>query len=318
MKAAVVTTLGQPPVYQDFDLPSAAPGQQRVRVTASALSQLARAKALGKHYSSSNSLPLVAGVDGVGVLENGQRVYFFGPIAPGGALAEYTLVPAENCVPLPDDLDDVTAAAIAIPGMSCWAALVERAQFVQGETVLVNGATGASGRLAVQVARHLGARKIIATGRNPAALAWLRSAGADVTVTLDQSEDALSQALAPHFAAGVDVVLDYLWGASARAALISAAQSLPDGKPLRFVQIGSISAAEISLPAAVLRSTAISLLGSGIGSVPLPRLLHVVAQVLQATVPAQLQVNAEAVPLAQLAEYWDRADSQLRTVFVPG
>ncbi|GAB7126973.1 zinc-binding alcohol dehydrogenase family protein [Silvimonas sp. JCM 19000] len=318
MHAAVVSTLGQPPVYQDFATPLAAPGQQRVRVTASALSQLARAKAMGKHYSSGSALPFVAGVDGVGVLDDGQRVYFFGPLAPYGTLAEYTLVAPEHCVPLPEGLDDVSAAAIAIPGMSCWAALVERAQFVKGETVLVNGATGASGRLAVQIARYLGAARIIATGRNPAALEWLRRAGADVTISLEQDADALAQALAPHFAAGVDVVLDYLWGPSARAALVSAAQNLPDGKALRFVQIGAISAAEISLPAAVLRSSAITLLGSGIGSVPLARLLQVVAQVLQAVQPAQLQVHAQAVPLAQLARYWDDADSQLRTVFVPG
>ncbi|GGP27949.1 quinone oxidoreductase family protein [Silvimonas amylolytica] len=315
MKAAVVTAAGQLPVFTDFEQPIAKEGQYLVRVAASALSQLARAKASGTHYSSHAVFPFVAGVDGVGRLENGQRVYFFSPQPPFGALAEYTVVDAMQCVPVPDDLDDITAAAAAIPGMSCWAALVERAGFIKGETVLVNGATGASGRLAVQIARYLGAGKIIVTGRNPVALEWLRSAGADVVISLDQSEDPLSAALAPHFAAGVDVVLDYLWGPSARVALITAAKNLPEGRQLRFVQIGSMSGAEISLPAAVLRATAIQLMGSGIGSVPLPRLLHVVKQVLAAVIPAQLQVKTQAVPLAELAGHWAQADSQLRTVF---
>ncbi len=318
MKAAVVTAAGQLPVFADFEKPVAATGQQIVRVAASALSQLTRAKAAGTHYSSHGVFPFVAGVDGVGRLEDGQRVYFFAPQAPFGALGEYTVVDAAQCVPVPDELDDVTAAAAAIPGMSCWAALVERAGFVKGETVLVNGATGASGRLAVQIARYLGASKIIATGRNPAALNWLQAAGADVVVPLDQPEDALAAALAPHFAAGVDVVLDYLWGASARAPLVTAAKHLPEGQQMRFVQIGSISGAEISLPAAVLRATAINLMGSGIGSVPMPRLLQVVRQVLQAVIPAGLEVKTQAVPLAQLAEHWGAADSQVRTVFTMG
>ncbi|MBB5190883.1 NADPH2:quinone reductase [Silvimonas terrae] len=315
MKAAVVTAAGQLPVFAEFEKPVAAAGQQIVHVAASALSQLTRAKAAGTHYSSHGVFPFVAGVDGVGRLENGQRVYFFAPQAPFGAMGEYSVVDAAQCVPVPDELDDVTAAAAAIPGMSCWAALVERAGFVKGETVLVNGATGASGRLAVQIARYLGAGKIIATGRNPAALGWLQSAGADVVIPLDQAEDTLSAALVPHLAAGVDVVLDYLWGPSARTLLVSAAKHLPEGQQMRFVQIGSISGAEISLPAAVLRATAINLMGSGIGSVPLPRLLHVVGQVLQAVIPAGLEVKTQAVPLAQLADHWGAADSQLRTVF---
>jgi NADPH:quinone reductase-like Zn-dependent oxidoreductase len=315
MKAAVVTAAGQPPAFADFENPVAATGQQRIRVAASALSQLARARAAGTHYSSHGVFPFVAGVDGVGRLDNGQRVYFFSPQAPFGALGEYTVVDAAQCVPVPDDLDDVTAAAAAIPGMSCWAALVERACFVKGETVLVNGASGASGRLAVQIARYLGAGKIIATGRNPAALDWLKTVGADVVISLDQTDDALTAALAPHLAAGVDVVLDYLWGSSARNILITAAKNLPEGQQMRFVQIGSMSGAEISLPAAVLRATAINLMGSGIGSVSLPRLLQVVGQVLQAVTPAGLEVKTHAVPLAQLADYWGQADSQVRTVF---
>ncbi len=184
MKAVIVKAAGQLPVYGDFDSPVTLAGHRLINVNASSLSQITRAKASGSHYSSTGIFPFVAGLDGTGHLEDGQRVYFFGPKAPFGAMAERTLVPETNCVPLPDALDDVTAAAIAIPGMSSWAALIERARFVPGETVLVNGATGASGRLAVQIAKYLGAGRVIATGRNAASLESLKPAGADVTISL--------------------------------------------------------------------------------------------------------------------------------------
>ncbi|MCG0582571.1 zinc-binding alcohol dehydrogenase family protein, partial [Burkholderia cenocepacia] len=213
MKAAVVEGAGQRPVHTEFEPPSAMPGHSLIDVTASALSRIAQGRAAGTHYSSVGAYPFVVGVDGVGRLDDGRRVYFFGAPAPFGAMAERTIAPDTQCVPLPDALDDVTAAAIAIPGMSSWAALTERARFVAGETVLVNGATGTSGRLAVRIAKHLGAAKVIATGRNAAALQALLSAGADAAVSLQQDDVHLARALEPHFRAGVDVVLDYLWGA---------------------------------------------------------------------------------------------------------
>ncbi|WP_118178687.1 quinone oxidoreductase family protein [Paraburkholderia phosphatilytica] len=318
MKAAVVKSADEPPVYADFDEPVDAVGHRLIDVSASALSRVARAKAAGTHYSSKGTFPFVAGVDGAGRLEDGQRVYFFGPRPPFGAMAECTLVPAEHCIALPDAIDDATAAAIAIPAMSSWAALTERAKFAAGETVLINGATGASGRLAVQIAKHLGAKKVIATGRNEATLASLQRMGADVTIPLVQDEGNLYRAFEQQFREGVDVVLDYLWGPSARALLIAAAKATTDGHAVRFVQIGSIGGDEIALPGAVLRATAITLMGSGIGSVPLPRLLHVMSEVMHAVVPAGLQIPTEALPLAEIGEHWARADSLVRTVFVTG
>ncbi|MGS0891063.1 quinone oxidoreductase family protein [Burkholderia stagnalis] len=315
MKAAVVTGAGERPVQMEFEPPHAMPGHRLIDVTASALSRLAQGRAAGTHYSSGGSYPFVAGVDGVGRLDDGQRVYFFGPPAPFGAMAERTIAPDAQCVPLPDALDDVTAAAIAIPGMSSWAALTERARLAAGETVLVNGATGASGRLAVRIAKQLGAAKVIATGRNAAALDALLSAGADAVVSLQQDDADLARAFEPHFRAGVDVVLDYLWGASARALLISAAKATPDGRRLRFVQIGSIGGADLLLPGAVLRATAIELMGSGLGSVSLPGLLAAVRGVFDAAGWARLTLDTRAVPLSAVGECWGDANSLVRTVF---
>ncbi|MBR7971989.1 quinone oxidoreductase family protein [Burkholderia vietnamiensis] len=316
MKAAVVTGAGERPVYMEFDAPRALPGHRLVDVAASALSRLAQGRAAGTHYSSSGRYPFVVGVDGVGRTDDGRRVYFFGAPAPFGAMAERTIVPDDRWVPLPDDLDDVSAAALAIPGMSSWAALTERARLAAGETVLVNGATGTSGRLAVRIAKYLGAAKVIATGRDPAALDALLDAGADAVVSLRQDDAELVRALEPHFRAGVDVLLDYLWGGSARAALVAAANATDEGRRLRFVQIGSIGGADVSLPGAVLRATAIELMGSGLGSVPMPRLLAAIRGVFDAAAPAALSIDTRTVPLAAVGEHWADTDSRTRTVFV--
>lgn len=306
MKAAIVTAPGTDPVYADFPAPQAAAGERLVTVTAAALSQLTRARASGRHYSSAGGFPFVAGVDGVGRLDDGTRVYFVMPSAPNGAMAEATAVPATHCLPLPDDLDDVTAASIANPGMSSWAALTERARLKPGETVLVNGATGASGQLAVRIARHLGAARVIATGRNARVLDTL---GADATVTLSGDADALEAAFTPHFAAGVDGVLDYLWGPSAQALLIAAAKASPEGRRIRVVQIGSMAGPDIVLPGAVLRATAIELMGSGIGSVPFDRLVAAIGATLNVARPAGLRVDVRTAPLADVARLWTTGEA---------
>jgi NADPH:quinone reductase-like Zn-dependent oxidoreductase len=157
--------------------------------------------------------------------------------------------------------------------------------------------------------------KIIATGRNAASLESLKLAGADFTISLEQDEECLSRAFESHFSEGVDVVLDYLWGPSARSLLIAAAKASAEAYPVRFVQIGSIGGADIPLPGALFRSAAITLLGSGIGGVALPRLLHAVKEVFNASVPAGLQIATDAVPLANLSQRWGNADSRVRTVF---
>jgi NADPH:quinone reductase-like Zn-dependent oxidoreductase len=229
-------------------------------------------------------------------------------------MAERTIVPSAQCLTLPADLDDVTAAAIANPGMSSWAAYKERARLKAGETVLVNGATGASGRLAVQIARYLGAKKIIATGRNADALKSVAALGADVTITLTADEAALEEAFRAQFAAGIDVVIDYLWGASAEHLLAAAAKAGKEATPIRFVQVGSISGSDIKLPSAVLRSSAIELMGSGIGSISLERLARAIGELLHAATPGGFHIAARPVPLAQVEEAWSLDDSAHRTV----
>jgi len=314
VKAAVVRAAGQPPLYGVFPEPAPASDERRIRITAAAISQTVKSRAAGTHYSSTDQYPFVVGIDGVGRLDDGSRVYFALPRPPYGSMAEQTIAPAAQCLPLPDDLDDVTAAAIANPGMSSWAAYKERAKLKPGETVLVNGATGTAGRLAVQIAKYFGAKKVIATGRNTEALTEVATLGADVTVPLVEDEDALERSFKAQFAARVDVVIDYLWGKSAERLLIAAAKAGDEGVPLRFVQIGAVSGPNITLPSAVLRSSAIELMGSGNGSVPRNRLISAVSGLLQAAVPANLKIETRPVPLSLVEDAWSHTDSARRTV----
>jgi len=313
MHAAVVRKAGQGPSYEEFPEPVAAAGDVCIAVTAAAISPVARSRAAGTHYSIANAFPFVAGIDGVGRRDDGRRVYFANPRAPFGSMAERTVAPAGLCIPLPDALDDVTAAAIANPGMSSWMAYTARARLKAGETVLINGATGTAGRLAVQIARHMGAGKIVVTGRNAEALQAL---SADVTIALAADDAALTESFEAQFAAGIDVVIDYLWGRSAEH-LLAAARAGADGRAIRFVQLGAASGADITLPSAVLRSAPLELMGGGLGSVALDGLAAAIGELFAAAAASGFTIATETVPLARVAQAWTATGSTARIVLTP-
>lgn len=317
MKAAVVLHAGSLPVYADFDAPPPTPGAQRITVTTAALSAVVKARVSGAHYSASGNFPFIAGIDGVGRTEDGRRVYFILPPAPYGSMAEIATAPDPQCVPLPDGIDDTTAAAIANPGLSSWSALTQRARLVAGETVLINGATGTSGRLAVQVAKRLGAAKVIATARSAARLQTLTALGADETVVLSEDIDALDLAFKKYFASGVDVVLDYLWGRSAERLLV-AAKAGPEAVPIRFVQLGNSSGASITLPASAIRSSTVEMMGCGIGSVPLTGIVHAIREVLQAAAEKPFNFPTITAPLSDVERAWAVDGGMPRLVFKIG
>jgi NADPH:quinone reductase-like Zn-dependent oxidoreductase len=317
MKAALVKETGKTPVYGDFKEPIPADGEVQIAVTAAALSPTVKSRAAGKHYSATGNIPFVAGVDGVGRLKDGRRVYFAFAEAPFGSMAERAVVKRSHCVPLPDSLDDVTAAALAIPGVSSWAALKMRAKLVAGETVLVNGATGTAGRLAVQIAKHLGAKKVIATGRNVETLQRLTALGADVVIHITQPAETLEAEFQEQFRGdGVDVVLDYLWGPSAELLIIAAAKAAKEAVPIRYIEIGAVSGANISLPSAALRACALQLMGAATGSIPLELLIAAVGELMMASVPDHLKIETQAIPLADVEEAWTKDSGNRRTVFI--
>jgi len=319
MKAAVVEAFDRPPRYTEFADPLAGDGEAVVQVTAAGLHQIVRALAGGRHYGSSGVLPFVPGVDGVGRLADGRRVYFGAARPPFGTFAELSITRPWMCVPLPEALDDATAAALANPAMSSRAALM-RARFVAGESVFILGATGVAGRLAVQVARRMGARHVTAAGRNPRALAGLGALGADAVISLAQDEAALLDACRAAIAeAKADVVLDYLWGRPAEVLLQAMARTgLSHTAPrVRYVQIGNMAGATIELAAAALRSSGLELLGSGFGSASLEDLIKAVGEVFAEAAVQPFEIAVKAPRLAEIGQAWDATVDGSRLVFAP-
>jgi NADPH2:quinone reductase len=217
-------------------------------------------------------------------------------------------------------LDDVTAAGIANPGMSSWIALSGRAKFVARESVLILGATGVAGQLAVQTAKRLGARHIVAAGRNPEALEKLKSLGADTVISLDQDRASLVSTFRTEIAeAGIDVVLDYLWGQPAESVLQAISQKglRKASARIRFIQIGDSAGKTISLPAATLRSSGVELLGSGFGSASLDQILQTLAEFFQVAAKEPFQFQTKAAPLRDVEALWNEREEGTRLVFQP-
>jgi NADPH:quinone reductase-like Zn-dependent oxidoreductase len=320
MNAAVVHSFDAPPRYTTFAEPVAAEGEQLVSVTAAGLHPIVKALAQGTHYGSSGELPFIAGIDGVGKLEDGTRVYFGIARSPFGTFAERALAASWMCLPLPEGIDDVIAAGIANPAMSSWAALTARAKFVAGESVLILGATGVAGQLAIQIAKRLGARRVVAAGRNPQALEKLKALGADAVISLDQDQVSLVSAFRNELAeSGIDVVLDYLWGQPAERILEAISQKglRKAADRIRFIQIGNSAGKTISLPAATLRSSGLELLGSGFGSASLDQLRGALTEFFQAAAKQPFQFQKKTAPLRDVEALWNDKEKGTRVIFQP-
>jgi NADPH2:quinone reductase len=235
-------------------------------------------------------------------------------------MAERSLASKAICIPLPEGLDDTTAAGLANPAMSSWVALSARAKFVAGESVLILGATGVAGQLAVQIAKRRGARRVVGAGRNPEALASLKTLGADTVISLEQEQDALVAAFRGEFAGeGVDVVLDYLWGQPAESALKAIAQKGLSklAARVRFVQIGSSAGQTISLNAATLRSSGLELLGSGFGSASLDQIKAAIGEFFKTAAEEPFQFSVKTAPLSEVEALWNSPERGSRLVFQP-
>lgn len=319
MYAAVVHTLGLPPRFDRFDDPVPQDGELLVEVTAAAITNISKMRAAGTHYSSHATLPAVAGLDGVGRLADGRRTFVWGMRAPYGSMAELSLVPEARVAEVPDALDDVQAAALINPGVSAWLSVSWRAAVQPGQRVLVLGATGVTGKLAVQVARLLGASEIVAVGRNPEGLAKATELGATSTIRLGAGDptEAFAEAAGD---AGFHAVIDYLWGAPTEALLAALVRDdlAPSAGVTRLVQVGEMAGATISLPGAVLRSRNLEILGVGTGATASPDVVGAAfGSVVGAAASGDLVIDAEAVPLSDVEQAWTRDGKGTRSVLVP-
>ena len=314
MRAAVVNLLGQSPAFQNFADPVLREGEELVRVRACGLHPIVKALARGEHYLGTGELPFIPGVDGVGVLEDGRRVYFGFIRKPWGTMAELAAAPKNMCFPIPDALNDQEAAAVVNPGMSAWLSMKDRGALQPGETVLVLGATGVAGHLAIQAARVLGAKRIVAAGRNIESLA---SANVDAVIQLGGSEDAIRDAFIAEAQAGIDLVIDYLWGRPAELLLEALAKgfSAKSTHRTRWVEVGESAGKTITLPGATLRSVDLTLLGSGFGSASLDRVIAAIPTLFSMAAAGTLKVSVEETPLANVETAWDRVEKGRRIVF---
>ncbi|HEY2040205.1 MAG TPA: zinc-binding alcohol dehydrogenase family protein [Edaphobacter sp.] len=319
MNAAVVESYTNPPRYKNFTDPVAQPGERLVKVIAAGLHPIVKSLANGSHYGSTGQFPFVAGVDGVGRLEDGTAVYFGVARPPFGTFSELSLAGEALLTPLPKGLDEVTAAAIANPGMSSWVALKSRARFVSGESVLILGASGSAGQLAIQIAKRLGARHVVAVARRVNE-EEMKALGADSVISLNQDHDALIAALRKEWNDhGVDVVVDYLWGQPAEAVLEAIAQKgLSHSSPrVRYTQVGGSAAPTITLPAATLRSSGLEILGSGFGSASMEQIRTAIGEFFAAAVKQPFEAKLRAVPLRDVEALWNEPGEGARLVFQP-
>lgn len=305
MYAAVVRSFDNPPRYEEFATPAPTNGQVVVDMLAAGLHPRVRSGANGTHYTSDGQLPLIPGVDGVARLADGQPVYFVADDEAPGTMAEQALLDPRRAVPLPGNADPAVIAAAMNPAMSSWVALRRRISFQPGQSVLILGATGNAGQMAVQIARHLGATGIVAAGRDPQRLGLLTELGATSVVSLAgdlaDAADKLGDA-----AKDVDVVIDYTWGAPTEHALPAVLTRRTErSKPLDWIQIGSMAGTEITLPSFVLRAANLRIMGSGQGSVTAAGIIAELPSLIDQFAAGTLTATALAVPLADVETAWN-------------
>ncbi|HUJ05734.1 MAG TPA: zinc-binding alcohol dehydrogenase family protein [Streptosporangiaceae bacterium] len=327
MKAAVLHAFGQVPRWEETPAPVPADGEELVQVTAAPLNNIDKVRADGSHYSvrsggDSGGLPAVSGVIGAGLLGDGQRVLFGSRC---GTMAQYSVASRPMTFPIPGGLDDAVAAAAWNPGMSAWLAFGWRCPIEPGQSVLVLGATGVTGKLAVQAARHFGAGRVVAAGRNEQVLATLADLGADATIQLAQPDQDLAAAFAAQGGAqggelGYDVVVDYLWGHPTEVFLscIEHHDAVPRSGRVRLLHAGEMAGSVVALPGSVLRSAGLEVLGLGTGTMPpMDVITGMLGEILGLLADGKLRIDVERVPLSSVGEVWARDQRGRRPVFIP-
>jgi NADPH:quinone reductase-like Zn-dependent oxidoreductase len=319
MHAAVVTSFDEPPHYQQFDVPTPFdPDQRLVDVLGVGLHPRVRTDAAGRHYSSTGVLPMIPGVDGVGRLADGRLVYFAAADELPGPMAEKAVIDMRRALPLPPDARvDVIAAAMN-PAMSAWVALRRRVPIEPGQSVLVLGATGNAGAMAVQVAKRLHAGRVVGAGRDLGRLNALTDLGADAVVQFTDDAAATANALAAA-ASEVDIVIDYVWGKPAEHAMMNLLTARSDrSRALNWIQIGAMAGPTIELPSVALRSANLRIQGNGQGAVSTRAYLAELPSLIDEINAGNLRIATRTVALRDVESAWTTPDVPgERTVIIP-
>lgn len=319
MNAAVVTSFSEPPHYLPFDVPRPETGTEMlVDVLAAGLHPRVRSGAAGVHYTSTGALPMIPGIDAVGRRPDGKRIYFVAGDDAPGTMAGKAVADVRRAIELPDGVNVAKVAAAMNPAMSSWVALRLRVPIQPGQSVLVLGVTGNAGGMAVQVAKRLGAGRVVGAGRDLDRLSAVAAAGADEVIPLTADDQATGTALATA-AAEADIVLDYLWGKPAQQAIVALLTARSDrSRAMNWIQIGSVAGPTIELPSVALRSANLRVLGNGQGAVPGRAYLAELPSLVAEIDSGAIAVTANPVPLADVEAAWTRTGPPgERTVLVP-
>jgi NADPH:quinone reductase-like Zn-dependent oxidoreductase len=322
MKAAILGAPDAAPEYGEFPEPQVGEGHELVELVATGIHPFVRSVATGRHYGSTGTWPLIPGVDAVARSEGGDLIFTGYVQPPYGTLAERMAVPGAMRFALPSGADPVAVAGGMNPGLSSWMPLKARASEIGAlGTVLILGATGMAGALAVQNARVLGAEQVIGAGRNRERLERIANIGAkSVALSGDRDADAASLASALETATPT-IVLDFLWGTAAEAAFVALGRRGldEDRANIAYVQIGQMAGANASLPAALLRSRRIRISGSGAGSAQIADIMAQLPVYMQLIAEHRVEIPTQVFALSNIADAWAAsAGSGNRVVVVPG
>ncbi len=312
MRAALLRAYGGTVGLGEQPQPEPESDETLVRVSAAPIVPLDLLCASGTSYFGRQPLPYVPGVQGVGVvlsspdLPAGQRVWF--PTSAGmapvdGSLAEWCAVRTADLIPITADVADAAAAAVGTSGIAAWMSLHWRARLRAGERVVVLGASGVVGQVAIAVARHLDAGRVVAVCRSDAAAQRAIEAGADDGVVLRPAEDrgALAGRLTAAAGGPVDVVIDPVFGEPAAAAALALG---PGG---RLVNLGGTAHDRAEFSSATLRANSIDILGYTNNAISAEQRSDALTSVLTLAARGQVAVEHRVIPLAECAQAWDSA-----------
>jgi NADPH2:quinone reductase len=310
MRAAVLHEYGVPRAGE-FEEPVAGPERAVVEVLAAGVNPVDATISAGRFYGGRPTLPSVVGREGVGRLD-GERVYFDAPVPPFGSMAECSLIDPRATYQVPDEVDDGVAVALGISGLAAWLALTWRAQLRAGEHVLVLGASGVVGQIAVQACKLLGAGRVVAAARSRAGLDRALELGADAAVSLGEPDD-LPAALAGAAARRIDVVIDPLWGEPAAAAIDAASFGA------RVVHLGASASPQATVSSAAVRGKMLVIMGHTNFAAPPEIKADAYSRMTQAAVRGELRIEVLPMPLERVEEAWRRlrASAHGKIVLVP-
>jgi NADPH2:quinone reductase len=321
MKAAVIKKLGDIPKYEDFPDPVLREGDVTVKVQAVILDYAVKMLAAGSHFASKQfypGLPAVVGYSGIGSLEDESLVSFRVMKPPYGSMAEKVVIPKAYATPIPDGITAEQAAVIPSAALSSLGPLRYAAKLQLGETVLINGATSVSGMLAVQIAKVLGASRVIGTGRNPETGNKLMESGADAFINLNQPDEKVVEALKKEAGKGYDVILDYLWGHPAEVIINSftPTELSLSSRRTRFVVIGGLAGRTAQISGQSLLTSGLEIYGMT-AQIPPEAQAEGARLIWDMIKQAKLSMEIVKYQLKDIEKVWDMQEHGKRIVIVP-